>query len=289
MGKYMRKRKTKTTGEVVAVLDVSPLGVRTRAKTLALKRLQKSSSGGGDGGDVGGGCYLQLRSRRLEKPLVGFERKRRKHPLKESKRQNRSLRVREMKGQSWNSVSVEGEEETKEEVHVQENQKEIDNNGSFEGENLLEIDGRERVDALFTGKSQFELSPTRGNIVHRATPFFKGKPYLCGSGEPVHLISTNKMIYTFYRTTRESTPCNLIRDPDNIPTPGSSTRPNNASEANGREPTSAQRIIPTTHEMNDFFAGTEEKQQKQFIEKYNFDPVNDKPLPGRYKWVKVDR
>ncbi|KAH0733892.1 hypothetical protein KY285_009599 [Solanum tuberosum] len=234
MGKYMRKRKTKTTGEVVAVLDVSPLGVRTRAKTLALKRLQKSSSGGGDGGDVGGGCYLQLRSRRLEKPLVGFERKRRKHPLKESKRQNRSLRVREMKGQSWNSVSVEGEEEKKEEVHVQENQKEIDNNGSCEGENLLEIDGRER-------------------------------------------------------TTRESTPCNLIRDPDNIPTPGSSTRPNNASEANGREPTSAQRIIPTAHEMNDFFAGTEEKQQKQFIEKYNFDPVNDKPLPGRYKWVKVDR
>ncbi|XP_049363895.1 cyclin-dependent kinase inhibitor 4-like [Solanum verrucosum] len=234
MGKYMRKRKTKTTGEVVAVLDVSPLGVRTRAKTLALKRLQKSSSGGGDGGDVGGGCYLQLRSRRLEKPLVGFERKRRKHPLKESKRQNRSLRVRKMKGQSWNSGSVEGEEEKKEEVHVQENQKEIDNNGSFEGENLLEFDGRER-------------------------------------------------------TTRESTPCNLIRDPDNIPTPGSSTRPNNASEANGREPTSAQRIIPTAHEMNDFFAGTEEKQQKQFIEKYNFDPVNDKPLPGRYKWVKVDR
>ncbi|KAK4725889.1 hypothetical protein R3W88_030806 [Solanum pinnatisectum] len=234
MGKYMRKRKTKTTGEVVAVLDVSPLGVRTRAKTLALKRLQKSSSGGGDGGDVGGGCYLQLRSRRLEKPLVGFERKRRKHPLKESKRQNRSLRVREMKGESWNSGSVEGEEERKEEVHVQENQKEIDNNGSFEGENLLEFDGRER-------------------------------------------------------TTRESTPCNLIRDPDNIPTPGSSTRPNNASEANGREPTSAQRIIPTAHEMNDFFAGTEEKQQKQFIEKYNFDPVNDKPLPGRYKWVKVNR
>ncbi|KAL3351296.1 hypothetical protein AABB24_019742 [Solanum stoloniferum] len=139
-----------------------------------------------------------------------------------------------MKGQSWNSGSVEGEEEKKEEVHVQENQKEIDNNGSFEGENLLEFDGRER-------------------------------------------------------TTRESTPCNLIRDPDNIPTPGSSTRPNNASEANGREPTSAQRIIPTAHEMNDFFAGTEEKQQKQFIEKYNFDPVNDKPLPGRYKWVKVDR
>lgn len=147
MGKYMRKRKTKTTGEVVTVLDVSPLGVRTRAKTLALQRLKKSSSdtaiaaagGGGGGGD---GCYLQLRSRRLEKPLMGFEGKRRKHPLKESKRQNRSLRVKEMKGQSWNSGSVEGEMEEKEEI--QETQKEINKNGSCEGENLLEFDGRER-------------------------------------------------------------------------------------------------------------------------------------------------
>ncbi|XP_060196318.1 cyclin-dependent kinase inhibitor 4-like isoform X2 [Lycium barbarum] len=91
------------------------------------------------------------------------------------------------------------------------------------------------------------------------------------------------------RTTRESTPCSLIRDPDNILTPGSSTRRNNASEASGRVPNSARRNIPTSHEMNDFFAGPEEKQQKQFIEKYNFDPVNDKPLPGRYEWEKLDR
>ncbi|KAH0673760.1 hypothetical protein KY290_025980 [Solanum tuberosum] len=55
--------------------------------------VMKSSSGGGD---VSGGCYLQLSSRRLEKPLVDFEKKTRKHPLNESKRHNRSLRVREM-------------------------------------------------------------------------------------------------------------------------------------------------------------------------------------------------
>ncbi|XP_059286725.1 cyclin-dependent kinase inhibitor 4-like [Lycium ferocissimum] len=91
------------------------------------------------------------------------------------------------------------------------------------------------------------------------------------------------------RTTRESTPCSLIKDSDNILTPGSSTRRNNASEASSRVPNSARRNIPTSHEMNDFFAGPEEKQQKQFIEKYNFDPVNDKPLPGRYEWVKLDR
>ncbi|MCD7464731.1 hypothetical protein HAX54_053308 [Datura stramonium] len=250
MGKYMRKSKTR--GEV-ALLEVSntqssPLGVRTRAKTLALQRLQKSNSTA-TGGD--GGSYLQLRSRRLEKPSVGLEGKRKKQPLKDPNLPNpvknqvarTSARVRQLQGQSWNSGSVEGEEK-KEEVQPKESQNEINNNSGGEGgveveasfgENLLELDGRER-------------------------------------------------------TTRESTPCSLIRDPDNIQTPGSSTRrPNSASEANGGVPNAARRNIPTAHEMNDFFSGTEEKQQRQFIEKYNFDPVNDKPLPGRYEWVKLDR
>lgn len=221
----MRKRKAKSKGEVAVLDHVSPLGgVRTRAKTLALQQLQKSSDGGGV-------CYLELRSRRLEKnkPFVG---KRRKHPLKDGNLVNCVKGKKEMiQGHSWNSgFVVEGEEK-----------KEVDNNNSGGGgveasfgENCLEFDGRER-------------------------------------------------------TTRESTPCSLIRDPDNIQTPGSSTRPNNASEANGGVPNSARRNIPATHEMNDFFAGPEEKQQKQFIEKYNFDPVNDKPLPGRYEWVKLDR
>lgn len=62
MGKYMRKAKV--SGEV-AVMEVSPqssLGVRTRARTLALQRLQKPSPLPDDS------SYLELRSRRLEKP-----------------------------------------------------------------------------------------------------------------------------------------------------------------------------------------------------------------------------
>lgn len=90
------------------------------------------------------------------------------------------------------------------------------------------------------------------------------------------------------RTTRESTPCSLIRDSDNIQTPGSSTRRSNANEANSRVPNSVRAEIPTAREMEAFFARAEEQQQRKFIEKYNFDPVNDKPLPGRYEWVKVD-
>lgn len=75
------------------------------------------------------------------------------------------------------------------------------------------------------------------------------------------------------RTTRESTPCSLIRDPNNIQTPGSSTRPNNASEANGGGPNSPQLIIPTAHEMKGFFAA-EKKQQREFIEKYGFSRLS---------------
>ena len=120
------------------------------------------------------------------------------------------------------------------------------------------------------------------------------------------------------RTTRESTPCSLIRDPDIIRTPGSTTRPTCSTEANRRSETS-RRHIPTAREMDEFFSDAEEAQQKRFVEKYafilyilcfllsiqvysiymnwhiacgfncryNYDPVNDKPLPGRYEWEKL--
>ncbi|XP_010413958.1 PREDICTED: cyclin-dependent kinase inhibitor 4-like [Camelina sativa] len=97
---------------------------------------------------------------------------------------------------------------------------------------------------------------------------------------------------TEQRTTRESTPCSLIGKPEIITTPGSSTKLNICiSESNQREESlsrSSHRHLPTTPEMDEFFSGAEEEQQKQFIEKYNFDPVNEQPLPGRFEWTKVD-
>lgn len=70
------------------------------------------------------------------------------------------------------------------------------------------------------------------------------------------------------RSARESTPCNLIRDPDAIRTPGSTTRQTNSAETNRRIQNSSRRHVPTAREMDEFFAGAEEEQQKQFIEKY---------------------
>lgn len=144
---------------------------------------------------------------------------------------------------------------------------------------------------------------------------------------------------SFNRTTRESTPCSFIRKPEIITTPGSSTKLNICiSESDQREESlmGSHRHLPTTPEMDEFFSGAEEEQQKQFIEKYefprlicsvlqlltllvmsfqfdlfcsavsklfwfrvsngfcqlffryNFDPVNEQPLPGRFEWTKVD-
>jgi len=76
--------------------------------------------------------------------LGGFWKEKTETPFEGIKKTESEFEGEGDERQSWNSGSVEGEEEKKEEVHVQENQKEIDNNGSFEGENLLEFDGRER-------------------------------------------------------------------------------------------------------------------------------------------------
>lgn len=71
------------------------------------------------------------------------------------------------------------------------------------------------------------------------------------------------------RSTRESTPSSLIRNPDTIRTPSSTTRPTtSAVETNHRNPYSSNRHIPTAREMDEFFALAEEKQQRHFIEKY---------------------
>jgi hypothetical protein len=91
------------------------------------------------------------------------------------------------------------------------------------------------------------------------------------------------------RSTRESTPCSLIRASDTMGTPGSTTRRTPSSmTANRRIQNVMQRNIPTTHEMEEFFALAEQQQQRLFTEKYNFDVVNDLPLSGRYEWVRVN-
>ncbi|KAK4270242.1 hypothetical protein QN277_023303 [Acacia crassicarpa] len=74
------------------------------------------------------------------------------------------------------------------------------------------------------------------------------------------------------RSTGDSPPCSFTRD-------SNSTRQIIYEHV--------QRNIPTAFEIEEFFAFAEKQQHRIFMEKYNFDIVNDVPLPGRYEWVQV--
>lgn len=241
MGKYMRKAKITAD---VAVMDVSQssLGVRTRAKTLALQRLQATETptppaAEGRNPEL---SYLQLRSRRLEKPPFQQPTSCCKHNPDPKTDACQNPNPRTLSG-SVGSASISyfsnkmegflGEILDKDEEQTEGNS-EFGAEASF-GENNLEFDARER-------------------------------------------------------TTRESTPCSLIRESNTLSTPGSSTRPTNLSAGNRGILNSVQRMMPTAQEIEVFFACAEQQQQRLFTEKYNFDVVSDLPLQGRYEWVRCN-
>ncbi|KAK4487790.1 hypothetical protein RD792_005521 [Penstemon davidsonii] len=213
MGKYMRKAKT--TGDM-AVME----GVRTRAKTLALQRRRLQLSTTAPLPSKSDSCYLQLRSRRLEKPM----------PKHQSSRKSRHscggcTGKQDPEGDCHGSGLISDSIEASKDLEIE---------GSCFGENNLDFEARGR-------------------------------------------------------STRESTPCSLIRAADTISTPGSTTKRTCTNVANQRARTQNAPLInvPSTHELEDFFAHEELPQQPLFIEKYNFDFRNDLPLPGRYDWVRI--
>ncbi|XP_009141269.1 cyclin-dependent kinase inhibitor 4 [Brassica rapa] len=116
---------------------------------------------------------------------------------------------------------------------------------------------------------------------------------VCGKGKDFNGEINMDELQGSERTTRESTPCSLMRKPESITSPGSSPKLNTGvsddSNDQREESLSGSRChLPTTPEMDEFFSCAEEEQQKQFIDKYNFDPVNEQPLPGRFEWKKID-
>ncbi|KAG6400981.1 hypothetical protein SASPL_137826 [Salvia splendens] len=200
MGKYMRTRaRTKN-------IDVShsPFGVRTRARTLALKSSATD--------------FLQLRSRRLQKP-----------PLLEKYLHN-SPKAPPPPKQCLVST------------HNQNPQIEPANEVGNEASQMVASE----IEASF-GENDFDTEPRQ-------------------------------------RCTRESTPCSTIGAAGSITAHGSSTKQISPNVSNQRAP----RTIPTPREMDEFFSHAEQPHDRLFIEKYNFDIVNDLPLPGRYEWVRSD-
>ncbi|KAL3517795.1 hypothetical protein ACH5RR_020384 [Cinchona calisaya] len=232
MGKYMRKAKI---SDELAVMEVSQSTVRT-AKILALQRLHSAAVPTSSDSS----CYLQLRSRRLEKPSFLRPKSQqkpssRKHTCQTQSRAKPSPRSRVSESVNSGSITRLEKEE-----------------GCFDNQVAEEIEQAQDFDL------SVEASFGENNL-------------------------------DFERSTRESTPCSLIKDVD-VTTPGSSTRQRTVNAVNQtRSRSSILENMPSAAEIEEFFARVEQQQQRQFIEKYNFDVVNDVPLPGRYEWVRANR
>lgn len=76
------------------------------------------------------------------------------------------------------------------------------------------------------------------------------------------------------RLVRESTPSSQLRE---LETPRSTRR-----YAPSPPPRFSMEL-----EIEEFFADAERQAQALFKERYNFDPVADMPLPGRFDWVSL--
>ncbi|XP_057534825.1 cyclin-dependent kinase inhibitor 3-like [Amaranthus tricolor] len=231
MGKYMKKGKITGDVAVMEIPQTNSLGVRTRARTLALQPNPELS-------------YLQLRNRRLEKPP--FQPPPPPSPNTKSKHQN--------------SYKNNDSDNHKPSSKVRVNS----------------------VNSATSGASNKSQGRVRHFTVAESEDFHDLASLEPSFGE------NNLEFDARERSTRESTPCSLIRDSENIATPGSTTRPS-CSNAENRRARNTQRTIPTNPEMEEFFAGFENSQQKHFLEKYNYDIKNDMPLPGRFEWVRVGK
>ncbi|ESQ51852.1 hypothetical protein EUTSA_v10017093mg [Eutrema salsugineum] len=263
MGKYIRK--SKIDGEALALMDVSPssLGVLTRAKSLALqRRLQKPSSSS------------SLPTSPSPNPPSKQKQKQKTTDCGGSYLQLRSRRLQKKPP----IVLIRSTKRRKQ-------QRRKETCGRNPNPNPQKLDS-------LVGS----IRGSRSDSVAESAVCGKEKGLICEiNKDPCIETSFGENFLELEgseRTTRESTPCSLIRKPETITTPGSSTKLNNGISDNSdqREESlsGSHRHLPTTPEMDEFFSGAEEEQQKQFIEKYNFDPVNEQPLPGRFEWKKVD-
>ncbi|XP_023539497.1 cyclin-dependent kinase inhibitor 4-like [Cucurbita pepo subsp. pepo] len=263
MGKYIKKSKS---SREITLIDASQsssyIGVRTRAKTLALQRLQKvSNSPSPSSSPATSGSYLQLRSRRLQKPMsIAVANESRKQKLTQRSADARGRRVNvDSRGSSRLGVcSVAA--------------------GSIESVSRRRVDGdvKEAAAAAVVEEIVVKKSEVQENV----------NILDVGAQEDASFGENNLEFEG--RTSRESTPCSLIRKADSIRTPSSSTKVSSTTDDRIQLQNSSATDVPTAQEVDDFFNWAEGEQQRKFIEKYNYDLVTDKPLPGRYEWEKLD-
>ncbi|GLJ53493.1 hypothetical protein SUGI_1141300 [Cryptomeria japonica] len=321
MGKYMRKAKGAGEVAVMEVSSQSSLGVRTRARTrtlLALQNQNKKSSPTPNKppkmciapATINTSSYLELRSRKLEKTTgpccaVAAQETRLKKMGKlycSASERSRNVRKEHLHSHSTFMVSEEQQEQPKSKasklssiakqrsIHSgsRGSPSAVSNSTSFSQVCSKRKSGRaQRKEQVKKSNDDTQDIVPQSNIRAQAgqlqvfedetpTPIEGsfGENAIDQEGRDRHI--------------RESTPSSLIGDGETLEAPGSTTRPSCRSSGRRRLQGESRRDVPTSREMEEFFAGAEQQQQRIFIERYNYDPVNDLPLPGRYEWVAIN-
>ncbi|KAG6510462.1 hypothetical protein ZIOFF_028485 [Zingiber officinale] len=278
-GKYAKKPdvcgEAKAEGKDASHLPY--LGVRTRAQTLALRNLEESSP-------EATSSYLQLRNRRLEK-----------HSCSPSSARSRAAPKSRLNVCPGPSRQIGGNKVSAKKGFVglatRFSKKVITEVGSSletsVGENVLEFDANRYSQGLCLPRRLLYYVFLYWTSILAVNDPAKAFNFSSEIREVQYFAdSFSAESFDFeLMSDRETTPCSLIRNSDAIETRGSTTRPT-YSTANKLQQLPITSSIPSASEveMERLFSGPEQIQQRR----YNFDFANDKPLPGRYEWEKLD-
>lgn len=276
-------KKGKAMGKVNAVMEFSDAGVRTRARTLAALQRPRNLA---DSGKIQTSrknhehrlkkSYLQLRNRTLEKAparccnvkgTTVAESRLNIYPSSENSCDSEAISVQRCSGFSTGSRKI-----------------------------------RVQAMSMVANSATISLSSKPGS-----TPQIK-KDEVCMDDvasfveefdqDPALLevelwqmeaSSTDKILDYDSRERRETTPSsNSSGNTETWGTLGFTTSCSVHPGENGMIPrTMRLSDAPTLDELEDFFAAAEAREQKRFTERYNYDPVSDLPLPGRYEWERL--
>ncbi|KAI5061197.1 hypothetical protein GOP47_0023702 [Adiantum capillus-veneris] len=260
MGKYMRKGKG--VGKMAVIEEA--LGVRTRARALALQRDSKQD------GNVGlqpPTDYMELRSRRFEKASARVGEESPSQPHKE-------LFQKHLSSSKDESFKLHGSPRASKQHDARGvSRKPVGILTRHQRQALAQLAGPDNMEV----EAQVEHS-RRADLDFNAEveQFFGESPMVAGpSSKDRHR-----------RRTRESTPDSYAWS---MEAPGSTSRTRRARRSQGRSlsapPFNRANEAPSTSEIEAFFQGAEQQERRRFIERYNFDPANERPLRGRYEWT----
>lgn len=285
MAKGMKKGKG--VGKVNAVMDFSNAGVFTRARTLAA--LQRP-------GNIADSAkthsrtrrnhdhqlktsYLELRSRTLEKaparsnnvkPPKAVESRLNRYPISHKN----SSETEAMPAQHCSEFSTSSRTIRVQAMSMVVNSANI-SLSSINSRSSPQIDKEEVcIDDVAPLVEGFQQDPALVEV-----EFWQ-----------MEVSSTENIMDYDSRERRETTPSSNSRENSGTwGTPGGFTTSCSVHSGENDMIPRTMRLpdAPTSQEMEDFFAAAEAREKKRFTERYNYDPVNDLPLPGRYEWVRL--